>query len=57
MPDITLRSQKGRAEATQFERLKAMLNVAFAASDESYTALTADEVIARNSNRKAASLK
>ena len=47
----------GRAEATHFERLKAMLNVAFAVSDESYTALTAEEVIARNSNRQDASLK
>ena len=47
----------GRPEATHFERLKGELNVAFAAPDDSYSALTADDVIARNFNGKGASLK
>lgn len=47
-----IRKDKMRAEAAQFERLKAELGVAFAAPDDSYSALTADEVIARNSARK-----
>lgn len=46
-----IRKDKERAEAAQFERLKAELAVAFAAPDDSYSALTADEVIARNSAR------
>lgn len=44
-----IRMDKDRAEVAQFERLKAELGVAFAALDDSYSALTADEVIARNS--------
>lgn len=52
-----IRKDKDRAEAVLFERLKAELNVAFAAPDDSYSALTADDVITRNSNRKGASLR
>jgi antitoxin ParD1/3/4 len=47
-----IRKDKDRAEAVIFERLKAELNVAFTAPDDSYSALTADEVIARNSANK-----
>ena len=57
MPEITLGSQKDWTEGTQFEMLKAALSVAFAAPDDSYSALTADDVITRNSNRKGASLR
>jgi antitoxin ParD1/3/4 len=49
-----IRKDKDRAEAAQFERLKAELGLAFAAPDDSYSALTADEVIARYSARKGA---
>jgi len=49
-----IRKDKDRAEAVIFERLKAELNVAFAAPDDSYSTLTADEVIARNFARKRA---
>jgi antitoxin ParD1/3/4 len=44
--------RKDKERAAQFERLKAELGVAFAAPDDSYSALTADEVIARNMPRK-----
>lgn len=47
-----IRKDKDRAEAVLFERLRAELNVAFAAPDDSYSALTADDVITRNSARK-----
>jgi antitoxin ParD1/3/4 len=47
-----IRKDKDRAEATHFERLTAELAVAFAAPDDSYSALTAHEVIVRNSARK-----
>ncbi len=46
------RKDRDWAEAVQFERLKAELGVAFAAPDDSYNALSAEEVIARNSNCK-----
>ena len=52
-----IRKDKDRAEAAQFERLKAELGIAFAAPDDSYSALTADEVMARYSARKDACLK
>lgn len=43
-----IRRDKERAEARDFERLKAELTQAFAAPDSSYRPLTAAEVIARN---------
>lgn len=43
-----IRRDKERAEAEAFDRLKAELTHAFAAPDEAYRPLTADEVIARN---------
>jgi antitoxin ParD1/3/4 len=43
-----IRRDKERAEREAFERLKAELNRAFAAPEESYKSLTAAEVIARN---------
>jgi antitoxin ParD1/3/4 len=49
-----IRKDKERAEGERFEQLKAELGVAFAASDDSYDALTADDVIARNRSRKSA---
>ena len=47
-----IRKDKDRAEREQFDRLKAELGAAFAAPDESYGALTANEVIARNQARQ-----
>ena len=43
-----IRRDKERREREAFDRLKAELTQAFAAPDESYVALTAAEVIARN---------
>jgi antitoxin ParD1/3/4 len=43
-----IRRDKERIEAEAFERLKAELTQAFAAPEDSYKALTATEVIARN---------
>lgn len=43
-----IRRDKGRREQEAFDRLKAELTQAFAAPEESYVALTAAEVIARN---------
>ena len=43
-----IRRDKERAEREAFDRLKAELNRAFAAPEESYKSLTAAEVIARN---------
>ncbi|MEN2976705.1 hypothetical protein WG924_06040 [Tistrella sp. 25B02-3] len=43
-----IRRDKERAEAAAFDRLKAELTRAFAAADESYTPLSAADVIARN---------
>jgi putative addiction module CopG family antidote len=43
-----IRRDKERAEAEAFDRLRAELSHAFAALDEAYQPLTADEVIARN---------
>ena len=43
-----IRRDKERAEADAFNRLKAELTHAFNAPEESYQALTAAEVIARN---------
>ena len=43
-----IRRDKERAEREAFDRLKAELTRAFAASEESYRPLTAAEVIARN---------
>lgn len=43
-----IRRDKERAEAETFDRLKAELNRAFAAPEDSYKPLTAAEVIARN---------
>jgi putative addiction module CopG family antidote len=45
-----IRRDKERREQEAFDRLKAELTRAFAAPDESYVALTAAEVIARNRN-------
>lgn len=44
-----IRRDKARLEAERFTRLKAELTHAFAAPEESYTALDAQTVIARNS--------
>ena len=49
-----IRKDKERAEQLRFERLKAELSVAFAAPDDSYDALTAVELIARNRIRQSA---
>mgnify|MGYP001617707737 CR=1 FL=1 len=43
-----IRRDKERAEAEQFERLKAELSKAYRAPDESFAALDANTVIARN---------
>ena len=43
-----IRRDKERRELEAFDRLKAELTRAFAAPEESYVALTAAEVIARN---------
>jgi putative addiction module CopG family antidote len=43
-----IRRDKERTEAEQFDRLKAELTRAFAASQSSYAQLDADAVIARN---------
>ena len=43
-----IRRDKERVEAEAFERLKAELTQAFTAPEDSYKALTATEVIARN---------
>lgn len=43
-----IRRDKERAEQAAFDRLKAELTHAFAASESSYQPLTAAEVIARN---------
>ena len=43
-----IRRDKERREQEAFDRLKAELSQAFAAPEESYVALTAAEVIARN---------
>ena len=43
-----IRRDKERVEREAFDRLKAELTLAFAASEESYRPLTAAEVIARN---------
>lgn len=49
-----IRKDKDRAEGERFEQLKAELGVAFAAPDDSYGELTADDVIARNLPRERA---
>ena len=46
-----IRKDKERSEREQFERLKAELRLAFAAPDEAFEALTANDVIARNRSR------
>ncbi|ABF54366.1 type II toxin-antitoxin system ParD family antitoxin [Sphingopyxis alaskensis] len=43
-----IRRDKERSEAEQFQRLKAELTRAFAAPEDSYDALDAEAVIARN---------
>lgn len=43
-----IRKDKARAERKMFERLKAELKNAFAASDAAYETLTAQDIIARN---------
>lgn len=43
-----IRKDKERVEREGFERLRAELGVAFAAPDNSYSSLTAADVIARN---------
>ncbi len=43
-----IRRDKERAEREAFDRLKAELNRAFAAPEESYKPMTATEVISRN---------
>jgi antitoxin ParD1/3/4 len=49
-----IRRDKARIDRETFDRLKAELGVAFAAPDEAYIALTADDVIARNRGRRSA---
>ncbi len=46
-----IRRDMARAEGAAFDRLKAELAHAFAAPDSAYSALSADEVIARNTRR------
>lgn len=43
-----IRRDKERTEAEVFERLKAELTRAFAAPEEGYATLSADDIIARN---------
>ncbi len=43
-----IRKDKAQAELKAFARLKAELGVAFAATEETYSALTASELMARN---------
>ncbi len=43
-----IRRDKARAESERFDRLQAELRVAFAAPEDRYVALSADEVMARN---------
>lgn len=49
-----IRRDKERSEREAFDRLKAELERAFAASDDSYLPLSAAEVIARNKERSGA---
>jgi antitoxin ParD1/3/4 len=49
-----IRRDKERVEREGFERLRAELAVAFAAPDDSYWALTAGDVVARNRPRRSA---
>jgi antitoxin ParD1/3/4 len=49
-----IRKDKERAERDLFERLKAELSAAFAADDDTYGKLTADDIIARNRPRQTA---
>lgn len=49
-----IRRDKARVETEAFERLKAELQRAFAAPDDTYTRLDADAVIERNRRRPAA---
>jgi antitoxin ParD1/3/4 len=46
-----IRKDKERADYLLFERLKAELGVAFAAPDNAYSNMTAEDVIARNRAR------
>ena len=46
-----IRRDKERSEREAFERLKAELERAFAAPDDSYRSLSASDVIARNATR------
>ena len=46
-----IRRDKERSDREAFERLKAELNRAFAAPDDSYQSTSAAEVIARNKGR------
>lgn len=43
-----IRQDKARVEREAFDRLKAELNAAFAAADDSFGPLSASDVIARN---------
>lgn len=47
-----IRKDKERSERELFERLKAELAASFAAPDDTYAVLTANDVIARNRARK-----
>ena len=47
-----IRKDKARVEREAFTRLQAELGVAFAAPDDSYAALSADDIIARNEARQ-----
>ncbi len=49
-----IRRDKDRYEQAAFDRLKAELHLAFAAPDDSYESLSADDVIARNRPRAGA---
>lgn len=43
-----IRKDKAQHEAQTFDRLKSELQLAFAAPDESYSVLSADDIIKRN---------
>ena len=49
-----IRRDKALADEVAFERLKAELQAAFAAPDEEFRSLTAEDFIARNRKRRAA---
>lgn len=46
-----IRKDKERADTQTFDRLKAELQLAFSAPDDSYVAVSANDIFARNKNK------